>query len=153
MLKLTDDNGIYILELHSKSKFKIANNKFNEIIFPAGYYYYVGSAQKNLQSRLKRHAKKAKKLHWHIDYLTSHKNVILRNIYVLPGQLKKVECELTNKIITQKNFKIIVKGFGNSDCNSCESHLIYSKKKISYNHLCSLYQSTVLFIPSSSDIC
>jgi len=36
---------------------------------PHGYYVYVGSALGGLASRLRRHLRSEKRLHWHIDYL------------------------------------------------------------------------------------
>lgn len=38
--------------------------------FAAGVYVYVGSAQRNLQARLGRHARRHKTRCWHIDYVS-----------------------------------------------------------------------------------
>ena len=147
------NSGIYILEIFAKSPFKLEHNRFGSNLFSKGYYYYVGSAQKNLTQRIQRHIKKYKKQHWHIDYLTCNKNVEIKNIYVIKDLPKKHECILNKELVTKYHLQIPIKGFGSSDCNNCESHLLYSKIAISYNQLCALYHSTVLFMPSSSDIC
>lgn len=153
MQKPINDNGIYLLELTSNVHFKISHKKFEHYQLKAGYYYYAGSAQKNLFARIKRHQIKKKSKHWHIDYLTTNPNVNFLNVYLIRGYAKQHECELVNKIIQLKNVDFPLKGFGNSDCSVCQSHLLYSKHKITYNHLCALYHSTVLFIPSSKEIC
>ena len=143
------NSGIYILELKAGSGLKIIHPKFINYYFQKGYYYYVGSAQKNLIQRLKRHSKKDKKKHWHIDYLTTHNNIRILRIFLIPHLKKKSECILVGKLIKNTELNIVVENFGNSDCNNCRSHLLYSKTKMDYNQLLALYHSTVLFIPSS----
>jgi len=151
--KQTKDKGIYVLELHFYENIRIEHKRFSQYLFPTGYYYYIGSAQKNLQKRIKRHILKTKKLHWHIDYLTSLNNTRIENVFIFPELTKDNECKIVDNLETKFNLEHKIIGFGNSDCNICKSHLLFSKKRISYNQLFSLYQSTVLFIPSASDIC
>ncbi len=144
--------GIYLLEIKILQKFSIEIGKFGKVTFEKGFYYYIGSAQKNLHQRILRHIRKSKKLHWHIDYLNSENNSKIENIFIFPNYPKNEECLLVDSL--EKNFHQShkVKKFGNSDCIKCVSHLLFNKKKIDYNHLFSLYQSTVLFIPSSKEI-
>jgi sugar fermentation stimulation protein A len=151
--KLISDSGIYILEFYAKKSFYIEHKKFSGIRFKQGYYYYVGSAQKKLKSRINRHLKRKKKLHWHIDYLSTNTALKISRILQILNLQKNFECQIVQNISANNEIEIIAKNFGNSDCNICSSHLLFSKKKISYNHLFSLYQSTVLFIPSSNEIC
>ena len=134
-------------------KFNLHHNSFGDQVLQEGYYYYVGSAQKNLTQRIERHLKKYKKQHWHIDYLTCNKSITVNNIYLVKDYSKSYECIMVQDLIRKYNLEIIIRGFGSSDCTSCESHLLHSKKKLTYNQFCSLYQDTVLFIPSSSEIC
>ena len=151
MQRLINNSGIYILELLAKKNFRLTHNKFNNPTLPKGYYYYIGSAQKNLTQRIDRHIRKKKKIYWHIDYITTLNNIIVKNVFILNDFEKKYECKVVDTLITKTKLSTIINGFGNSDCKLCESHLLYSKFPISYNHLCSLYQETVLFIPSSND--
>lgn len=153
MLNLTDNSGVYILELFAEEDFQIPHKKFQSINFNKGYFYYFGSAQTNLRQRVERHIKREKNKHWHIDYLTTKMNISVERVFIIPGLLKNYECILVDNL--EKKFKLnnSIANFGNSDCGICKSHLLYSETKINYNHLCSLYQSTVLFIPSSKDIC
>ncbi|PIQ09169.1 MAG: endonuclease III [Ignavibacteriales bacterium CG18_big_fil_WC_8_21_14_2_50_31_20] len=125
------DSGIYILELFAKENFLIANNKFNNVTFPKGFYYYIGSAQKNLKSRIYRHLAKQKKIHWHIDFLSTHKSLKISNVFVIPNALKVVEAEIANSFVEYFNAKIIAEGFGNSDTKETKTHLFFKNKQLS----------------------
>ena len=86
--------------------------------FKPGIYKYTGSAKKNLNSRLQRHLTKDKKSHWHIDYLTSHPDIIIIQV----KRFETKECQLNQ----QTNGKIPHPGFGSTDCRQhCGSHLKY----------------------------
>jgi len=151
--KITDIfSGIYVLEFFAPNPFKINHSKFCDIQFKSGFYFYIGSAQKNFNSRIIRHLKLKKKLHWHIDYLSTNENICLENVYMFNNVPNSFECKLTNRLQTAFDLIHIAKGFGNSDCNLCVSHLLYSRKKITHSQLLSLYQSIVRFIPSSREI-
>jgi Uri superfamily endonuclease len=89
--------------------------------FPAGRYIYTGSAMNGLIGRLRRHLKKRKKLYWHIDYLLRHAKI--ETIFVLETG-ERVECQLNSLTLSLPNAKVVVKGFGCSDCR-CPSHLVY----------------------------
>ncbi|MFP4661823.1 MAG: hypothetical protein ACLFPF_06505 [Halanaerobiales bacterium] len=49
------ENGIYLLEICLEDAQSIIVGKLSEFKFPAGYFYYVGSAQIRMESRIKRH--------------------------------------------------------------------------------------------------
>ncbi len=83
-----------------------------------GLYAYVGSAMNSLEQRLMRHIKKSKRLHWHIDYLTTSISVkIINIIYTLD---KRAECKVSNYLM--KRAEYYIDRFGSSDC-LCNSHL------------------------------
>ena len=147
------NSGIYVLELKLNSRIRISHKKFTHFIFSPGYYYYVGSAQSNLQKRIQRHLRGEKKLHWHIDYLTSIPEITCEKIYILENEEKKLECELAKSISNKFSTSFPAIGFGNSDCSNCKSHLLYIETKIDQSQLLSLYHFTVLSIPSSREIC
>ena len=89
-----------------------------KITFEKGLYAYVGSAQTNLEQRIKRHLAKEKRLFWHIDYLLN--DSAARIVKVLYKQADKAEeCDLA-KVIGERGEP--VDDFGCSDC-SCKSHL------------------------------
>lgn len=146
--KQTINSGIYVLEILAKENFSVGIKKFADRIFSAGYYYYVGSAQKNLKQRLTRHLSKKKIIHWHIDHITSINTNSIKSIFLSTGSTKNLECELANYFEKKLNLDNSFHRFGNSDSNCSSTHLFYSMKKIDYNHLFSLYQSMVRLIPS-----
>ncbi len=146
------NSGIYILEIENKVDFQLLTKRFDVILLKKGFYYYVGSAQKNLQSRIKRHISKSKKIHWHIDNITTQKQTNISRIFIIPEANKKEECITVKLMFSRFKLQFPVRNFGNSDCNSCIAHLLFSKKRISYSHFSDLYHSTVCFIPSSNEI-
>jgi Uri superfamily endonuclease len=146
---INPDSGIYLLEFKSENEFKLQIKKYPGINFSKGYYYYAGSAQKNFSHRVKRHVTKSKKLYWHIDYLTANKNLKMKNIFAFPGIKKEAECKLVQNLIKNFDLDYAIKGFGNGDCNSCDSHLLFSKRILNQSQLFSRYQSIVRLIPSS----
>ena len=150
MHRITDSNsGIYIIELYAKNEFQIQIKKFKDSILNVGYYYYLGSAQKNLSQRIDRHFRTEKNIHWHIDHLTTNKNIIIKKAYVIPDAPKNLEEEIANIFPTVYDGKITLKGFGNSDTRGSITHLFYRAKRIPQSHFSDRYQSIVRFKPSS----
>jgi len=113
--------GVYQLHLRLDKPKRIRVGKLGVFTFPAGRYIYTGSAMNGLIGRLRRHLKKRKKLHWHIDYLLRHAKI--ETIFVLETG-ERVECQLNSLTLSLPNAKVVVKGFGCSDCR-CSSHLVY----------------------------
>jgi len=114
--------GTYCLITHKKISSKVKIGVLGEIPFKKGYYVYVGSAMNSLKPRIKRHLSKKKKIHWHIDYFLTNKNVAIEEIIFNIGE-KKIECKIA-KLISNSGEEIL--NFGCSDC-TCNSHLIYFK--------------------------
>ncbi len=114
------DSGVYLLKLKLEEDKNIEIGALGQKDFPAGYFFYAGTAQKNLKSRIKRHYSKEKKLHWHIDYLLKEAELINDYIFELP---REGECFLA-ELMQLNGGQVLVDGFGASDC-SCRSHLIY----------------------------
>ena len=151
--KITEKiSGTYLLEIFASEKFEINAKKFLGKIFPPGYYYYSGSAQKGYNARLVRHLKEEKTLHWHIDYLTTIRTNSVTTIFLFENAPRNRECEVVQTLINKFHLDDSFSGFGNGDCKTCGTHLLYSKEKINHSQLTSLYHSTVSFIPSSNDI-
>ena len=127
------NKGIYILELFANKNFQISAKKFIGVTFPKGYYYYIGSAQKNLKSRIDRHLRKEKIIHWHIDHLTTHNSIKVINSFIIPEAEKTLEAEIANNFEKYFNAKIIVEGFGNSDAKETKTHLFYKSESIPFS--------------------
>ncbi len=114
--------GSYILLLELPERRRIAIGHLGVLDFPRGSYAYVGSALRGLEARVRRHLRKTKKLHWHIDYLLRQANI--SEVILLPGR-QRLECSLAQALA--QRFPSIPH-FGSSDCR-CQSHLFFGKEK------------------------
>ncbi len=110
--------GVYILLLRVNESIEINVGSLGKTLFNKGTYAYIGSAQNNLEKRVNRHLRKNKKIHWHIDYLTTNENVKIIKILYKQAE-KEWECRIAKELIkTEKS----INKFGSTDCN-CKSHL------------------------------
>ncbi len=110
--------GVYVLIIQVDETVDVDVGALGKLRFEKGLYAYVGSAQANLEQRIRRHLGKEKRLFWHIDYLLN--NSAARTVKVLYKQADKTEeCGLA-EVIGERGEP--VDGFGCSDC-SCKSHL------------------------------
>jgi Uri superfamily endonuclease len=121
-LIFTKMKGVYCLIIQIKKKIVLKIGKWGRIIFDKGNYVYVGSAQNSIENRLRRHFKKKKKKHWHIDYLLANKEAVVKKA-VYKKARKIEECKIAYIL---SRFEEPVKGFGCSDCK-CQSHLFRLK--------------------------
>ena len=114
------DSGVYIAVFRLARPCRIQVGKLGRFDFPAGFYLYVGSAQRGLSARLDRHARKKKPMRWHIDYLSAKAEMLGELVAEGPRSL---ECELAAKL--GKEFPLAVPRFGSSDCR-CPGHLFHT---------------------------
>lgn len=87
----------------------------------SGWLVYAGSARGGggIGARLRRHFRKDKKVHWHVDELT---NAAARMAALaIPGGS---ECEIVDRLLASGLFETALAGFGSSDCRHCEAHLL-----------------------------
>lgn len=110
-------HGSYVLILNIITPTRARIGSLGAITFEQGNYIYIGSALNNLEKRIERHLKKQKKKRWHIDYLTTHNNVMVEKVFIKESELKE-ECEIAKYL---SNFGLPVNKFGSSDCR-CSSH-------------------------------
>ena len=99
-----------------------------ELVFPAGYYVYVGSAVRGMTARVARHMRRKKKLHWHVDYLTRKARIVAAWCDLNDGAQ---ECLWCNRLAALEGAHVFPKGFGSSDCR-CPGHLIHMPQKPDY---------------------
>jgi len=111
--------GAYLLFLNVKRNIRIRVGGLGLINLRSGYYVYVGSALASLEKRIERHFRKTKKLRWHIDYLTSDRNVNVEFAIAISSD-SRIECSLSEEIA---RYAVPVAGFGKGDCSRCSSHL------------------------------
>lgn len=113
--------GTYALVLTLDKEATISVGKLTTFSFPPGYYLYIGSALGGLFPRISRHVRPGRKLHWHIDYLMQKASVD-EVWYLVSG--KRWECNWCKAAAGLPRARILVAGFGSSDCG-CRSHLLY----------------------------
>jgi len=110
--------GTYALLVELKKDEEIEVGKLGILSFKKGYYTYIGSAMGGLDGRIRRHLRKNKKKHWHIDYLLE-KGEIIKVLFIE----EKKECGIASLL---KDEFYGIAGFGSSDCK-CKTHLFYSR--------------------------
>ena len=111
--------GIYVLIIQVGEDAYVDVGALGRIDFKKGIYAYVGSAQTNLEQRIKRHQRKEKQKFWHVDYLLD--NAAAKIVKVLYKQGDKTEeCAIAEAIGERGG---LIAGFGCSDCG-CKSHLL-----------------------------
>lgn len=124
MKPLIQQGGIYLLIIGLSKGRRIQIGRLGHLSFHRGSYGYVGSARRGMKSRLHRHLKDEKPLHWHIDYLLQCAEIEI----ILYGQsLSDKECALAHELSLPFQF---VPGFGSTDCR-CMSHLFFSPHRSS----------------------
>jgi len=114
--------GIYTLLIFVSKNINIKIGSLGIIRFKKGIYAYVGSAQNNLEKRIRRHKLKNKIKFWHIDYLLVNNFSKIKKVFYKKAN-KTEECRIAKKL--NKN-EIPIPNFGCSDCN-CKSHLFKIK--------------------------
>lgn len=112
--------GAYVLliQLDERLDGAVAGREFT---LGPGLYAYCGSARGpgGLKARIKRHRLRDKKVHWHIDQVTTRAPVIKIGV-----SLNLSECELLALLVKQRGCSLPIPGFGSSDCRDCPSHFV-----------------------------
>ena len=114
-----EGKGSYILLIKLPAEQTIAIGSRKALYFPRGYYAYVGSAISGFKSRLNRHLRDDKKLHWHIDYLLQKTSI--SGVIICEAE-EKIECAIARALRHRFNS---IPYFGASDCK-CPSHLFFA---------------------------
>ena len=110
--------GVYVLIIQVDEDTDVNVGAIGRLTFKKGLYAYVGSAQNNLEQRVKRHLGKEKRRFWHVDYLLD--DYATKVVEVFYEQADKTEeCAIAG-VIGERGEPI--DGFGSSDCR-CKSHL------------------------------
>ena len=117
---LQPDTGSYLLAIFLERRLPVAWRN-SEHVFEPGWYIYAGSARGpgGMAARLRRHFRREKKIHWHVDHLTTSGQVVAACAF--PG---RGECELAQHLARSLSVTSGPKGFGSSDCRRCRSHLV-----------------------------
>jgi Uri superfamily endonuclease len=117
--KIPANSGTYILLFRLPALTDIQIGKKQCLAFKPGLYAYAGSARGpgGLAARLKRHAVKNKRKHWHIDYLLPYAQIT--GALVVESR-RRLECNWADWI--NQNGGACIPGFGATDCR-CRGHL------------------------------
>jgi Uri superfamily endonuclease len=119
---LPTTKGSYILVLNLAEETRLTVGRLGTFEFPAGQYFYCGSALNGLESRIRRHLRRDKKRHWHVDHLTAVAPVA--EVWWVQGE-ERWECRWA-KAMTTYGAEVVARGFGSSDCR-CQTHLLRKK--------------------------
>lgn len=113
--------GTYILLLGLTDRSTVEFGRGNRAELAPGLYAYVGSAlgPGGLAARLRRHASSGVRMHWHVDFLLPH--VELMGALVVDDG-RRHECSWASWV--GENSRLCIPGFGASDCR-CRGHLFY----------------------------
>lgn len=119
------DSGLYQIVLRTRRKVRVAVGRLGAMTLPAGWYVYTGRAGRGLGARVARHVRREKRVHWHVDALTTHPDVAVVAAWRYPAPLQVTECELHRATVALPGATVPVRGFGASDCEErCDAHLV-----------------------------
>ena len=118
---LTPAPGAYLLVVALSQTLALPRPALKSAVLQPGHYLYAGSAlgPGGIRARVRRHARKGKRRHWHIDHLTEAGT--LRAALALPGM---GECDIVRSLLALPGVTVPVPGFGSSDCRACPAHLL-----------------------------
>lgn len=113
--------GAYVLVLDLTRPLTLRIATLGQAELPRGRYCYAGSARGpgGLRARIRRHARRGGRTHWHVDHLA--RAATLTGFWAVPGV---TECALAEIVREIPGARIPVLGFGSSDCRICPAHLI-----------------------------
>ena len=118
--------GTYTLLLHCDRSMCIKFGKLGYAKLKRGYLLYTGSALGNgdvaLENRIKRHVSRAKRVRWHVDYVTTHAGCSVKSVTCLNSE-KRLECLINCSLTRELTVEPVLSGLGSTDCN-CDAHLL-----------------------------
>ncbi len=117
---MNEEHSLYAIHLTMTENKVVQIGKLGTFEFPRGTYIYVGSAKRNIRSRVLRHIKREKPYRWHFDYLRPHGDIW--TVETFDDSLD--ECGRYKQLKEKYQAHELVKGFGSSDCH-CSTHLLY----------------------------
>jgi len=112
--------GAYALLIRLDRPLVLDIGAFAGAVLRRGLYAYCGSAYGpgGLRARVARHMRPGKTPHWHVDCLTAAGMV--EDCAIRVGGR---ECDLVDDLAASGG-RIVLPGFGSSDCRRCAAHLL-----------------------------
>jgi len=119
--------GAYVLFIELERAVALRATSLVASELAPGRYAYCGSARGpgGLRARLRRHLKRDKADHWHIDHLTAAGRIVALGL--APGGR---ECALVEGLSGRPGVEVPLAGFGSSDCRQCRAHLLRLARNI-----------------------
>ncbi len=113
-----NEPGAYLLLIELDAPLTVTSPA--PVVLAPGRYAYCGSANGpgGIGARVRRHLRRRKATHWHVDRLTEAGRVVV--VGVAPGGR---ECDLMARLLALPGARVPVPGFGSSDCRHCPAHL------------------------------
>lgn len=125
-VELPGSSGAYILEFHLDDRVVFRAGHLGEVELGPGIIRYYGSARGpgGIRARVTRHLRQQhRKNYWHVDALTSR--IQVERVLVAPGGC---ECRLVQRDLDSGRWIVAARGFGSSDCRTCQSHLLTAER-------------------------
>ena len=118
---MPDAPGAYALLIELSRPYEPPIRRLAKRRLTAGRYLYGGSANGpgGIRARVRRHLRRKKSVHWHIDHLTKAFGVTAV-VAVVGGN----ECAIIEEAGRRPGVCVPVPGFGSSDCGRCPAHLV-----------------------------
>jgi Uri superfamily endonuclease len=115
--------GTYALVLNAPRPARAHVGKLGRLGVQPGFYVYVGSAlgPGGVVARVRRHARRPAKPHWHVDHLRPHTRLV--EVWTTHA-LERLEHHWARAFLRMRDARIPLRGFGASDCR-CASHLFF----------------------------
>lgn len=125
------DKGSYVLLIRLASPCDVVLRGKNGMLEP-GLYAYCGSAMGpgGLKARIERHRRRDKKIHWHVDQVTTQVPV-----YKVGVSFDLSECHLVDLLARQTGAGFPIPGFGSTDCQDCKSHFLKLPSEKAFKNL------------------
>jgi Uri superfamily endonuclease len=110
--------GAYVLQIELARATRVKIGCHLPITLAVGRHLYCGSAKGpgDLQARPAHHFCRFKTRRWHVDQLNTRGRLV--DSWIVPDG---DECELVRLL---QHLPVPIAGFGNSDCATCQSHLL-----------------------------
>lgn len=121
-----DEPGYYILLICTTNSIEVEYSRHTARLEP-GLHAYIGSAQKGLRARIKRHLTKNKKIWWHIDKLTTHPQTRIPAVVACTSKTRGLEPCIAQQL-ADAGYKG-PKGFGSTDNPNSPTHLFHISQK------------------------
>ncbi len=127
-----DEAGTYALFLHLEEELQMQVGALGPCSFPMGVHVYAGSAMGGLRARLARHVRRDKRVHWHVDRLTTATGCRVLGAVVFTSPVLQ-ECDIIGSLEGVKGVddaEVRPPRFGASD-HGCRGHLVWMGEEAS----------------------